>query len=54
MSQSPIVMPLLIQSLHKDAADPQNYCIFDSRTRSQNNKIQKFKMYQSMIYLKKT
>lgn len=47
-------MPLLIQSLYKDAEDPQNHCIFNSRTRWQNNKIQKFQMYQSMIYLKKT
>jgi hypothetical protein len=45
-------MPLLIQSLCKDAEDPQNHCIFDSRTRWHNNKIQKFQMYQSMIYLK--
>jgi hypothetical protein len=45
-------MPLLIQSICKDAEDPQNHCIFDSRTRWHNNKIQKFQMYQSMIYLK--
>ena len=38
-------MPLLIQSLYKDAEDPQNHCIFDSRTQWQNNKIQKFQMY---------
>ncbi|KAH3692129.1 hypothetical protein DPMN_193941 [Dreissena polymorpha] len=30
-------MPLLIQSLHKDAADPQNHCIFDSTMTEQQD-----------------
>ena len=41
-------MPILIQSLYKDAEDPQNHCIFDSRTQWQNNKIQKFQMYHDL------
>lgn len=35
MSRSPISC----RCLYKDAADPQNHCIFVSRTRRQNNKI---------------
>ena len=55
MSRSPISCRFWPpRAINKDAADPQNHCIFDSRTRWQNNKIQKFQMYQSMIYLKKT
>ena len=46
MLRSPISCRFWPRAINKDAADPQNHCIFDSRTRWQN-KIQKFQMYQN-------